>query len=167
MGVGALVIRFTRATRFFCVCALLLLTALVSIGTRSVTVSTPYSFRGRPLPVVIYRSLDNGSPTGLTLEDLERDIAWLEENNYTALSEQELVAALRREVPLPAAPVLLLFDEEAASFKAVLPLLKQAGLPWFSIGKSTLLANELRAAGYPVTRIERVGGFSVGEQVGA
>ena len=166
-GGGELVIRFTRATRFFCACALLALTALVSIGTRSVTVSTPYSFRGRPLPVVIYRNLENGSPTGLTLKDLKQDIAWLEENSYTALSEQELVAALRREIPLPAAPVLLLFDDQAESFKAVLPLLKQAGLPWFSIGKSNLLANELRAAGYPVTRIERVGGFGIGEQVGA
>ena len=163
-----MVIRFTRATRFFCVCALLLLTALISIGTRSITVSTPYAFRGRAMPVVIYRGLNGGKPTSLTLEALGEDLAWLAENGYTALSERELVAALRRKAPLPASPVLLLFDDSAKSFAAeVLPMLKEAGLPWFSLSKSVLLANELRAAGYPVTRLERVGGFTIEEQMGA
>ena len=163
-----MVIRFTKATRFFCVCALLLLTALISIGTKSISVSTPYTFRGHPMPVVIYRNLNDGKPASLTLEDLRADIAWLAEEGYTALSEQELVAALRREAPLPASPVLLLFDDSAKTFKTgALPMLKEAGLNWFSMSKSTLLANELRAAGYPVTRIERVGGFTIEEQVNA
>ncbi|MCL2495376.1 MAG: hypothetical protein FWE98_06955 [Oscillospiraceae bacterium] len=163
-----MVIRFSRAARFFCACALLLLTALISIGTRSVSVSTPYDFRGRALPVVIYRNLNDGGPASLTLEDLRADIAWLAEQGYEALSERDLVAALRREFPLPAAPVLLLFEDGAERFEAdVLPILREAGLNWFSVGKSALLANELRAAGYPVTRIERVAGFTVGEQVNA
>ena len=163
-----MVIRFTRATRFFCVCALLLLTALISIGTKSVSVSTPYTFRGRPMPVVIYRGLDSGRPTSLTLEELGKDIAWLAQSGYTALSEQELVAALRRESPLPESPVLLLFDDSAKPFKAgALPLLKEAGLPWFPLSKSGLLSNELRAAGYPVTRLERVSGFALEEQINA
>ena len=163
-----MVIRFTKATRFLCVCALLLLTALVGIGTKSVTVSTPYTFRGRAMPVVVYRDLSGGKPTSLTLDDLKADIAWLAGEGYEALSEQELVAAMRRESPLPAHPVLLLFDDSAKTFTAhVLPMLKEAGLNWFSISKSILLANELRAAGHPVTRIERVGGFTIGEQVNA
>ena len=163
-----MVIRFTRATRFFCVCALLLLTALISIGTRSVSVSTPYTFRGRAMPVVIYRSLNGGKPTSLTPDELKADIAWLAENGYTALSEQELVAALRREAPLPERPVLLLFDDGARSFAAnVQPLLKEAGLPWFPLSKSGLLSGELRAAGYPVTRLERVSGFTIAEQINA
>jgi len=163
-----MVIRFTRATRFFCVCALLLLTALVSIGTRSVSVSTPYAFRGRPLPVVVYRNLNDGRPAGLTLKELEQDLAWLAENGYAALSEQDLVAALRREAPLPASPVLLLFDDAAKSFETdVLPILNAAGLPWFPLSKSGLLSDELRAAGYPVTRLERVGGFTIEEQINA
>jgi len=163
-----LVIRFTRATRFFCACALLLLMALISIGTKSVSVSTPYTFRGRPLPVVIYRGLEDGRPTGLTLEELGKDIAWLAQEGYTALSEPELVAALRRKAPLPEAPVLLLFDDAAKSFAAgALPMLREAGLPWFPLSKSVALANELRAAGYPVTRIERVGGFTMEAQINA
>ena len=163
-----MVIRFTKAARFLFVCALLLLTALISIGTKSVTVSTPYSFRGRAMPLVIYRNLDNGGPTSLTLEELKADIAWLAGEGYSALSEQELVAALRRESPLPENPVLLLFDDGAKSFAAhVLPILKEAGLPWFPMGKYALLSNELRAAGYPVTRIERVSVFGIGEQINA
>ena len=163
-----MVIRFTKATRFFCVCALLLLTALISIGTRSISVSTPYTFRSRPLPVVIYRDLGGAHPTSLALEELERDLAFLEERGYTPLSEQELVAALRRETPLPANPVLLLFDEGSKPFAAgALPLLKEAGLPWLPMSKSTQLSNELRAAGYPVTRLERVSGFTLEEQMGA
>jgi hypothetical protein len=163
-----MVIRFTKAARFLCACALLLLTALVSIGTKSVTVSTPYSFRGRAMPVVIYRGLDGGRPTGLTLEELRADIAWLAGEGYEALSERELVAALRRESPLPGSPVLLLFDDGAESFRTgALPLLEEAGLPWFPMGKYGLLSGELRAAGYPVTRIERVSGFTLAEQLNA
>ena len=163
-----MVIRFTKAARFLCVCALLLLTALIGIGTKSVTVSTPYSTRGPAMPVVVYRNLDNGKPNGLTLDELEADIAWLEAEGYEALSELELVAALRRESPLPEHPVLLLFDDQAKSFTSnVQPILKEAGLNWFSMSKSNLLSNELRAAGYPVTRIERVSGFEVGEQINA
>jgi len=163
-----MVIRFTRATRFFCVCALLLLTALISIGTKSITVSTPYTFRGRPMPVVIYRDLDGSKPTGLALEALREDLAWLAQAGYTALSERDLMAALRREAPLPESPVLLLFDDGAKSFSAgVLPMLKEAGLPWFPLSKSALLSSELRAAGYPVTRLERVGGFTLEEQINA
>ena len=163
-----MIIRFTKATRFLCVCALLLLTALISIGTKSISVSTPYAFRGRPLPVVIYRNLNDGGPASLSLGGLRADLAWLAGNEYTALSEQELVAALRREAPLPESPVLLLFDDSAKAFAAeVLPILKEAGLPWFPLSKSGLLSNELRAAGYPVTRIERVGGFTVEEQITA
>ena len=69
-----MVIRFTKATRFLCVCALLALTALVGIGTKSVSVSTPYTFRGRAMPVVIYRNLGDGKPNSPTLEDLRADI---------------------------------------------------------------------------------------------
>ncbi|MCL2301239.1 MAG: hypothetical protein FWC27_13945 [Firmicutes bacterium] len=163
-----MVIRFTRAARFFCACALLLLTALVSVGTRSVSVSTPYTFRGRPLPVVIYRNISGGRPTDISFEEFKKDLAWLAENGYTALSESELVAALRREAPLPESPVLLLFDEGAKSFRTeALPVLKEAGLAWFPLSKSGLLSNELRAAGYPVMRVERVSGFTMGEQMNA
>lgn len=160
-----MVIRFTKATRFLCVCALLLLTALISIGTKSISVSIPYAFRD-PLPVVLYRYVGSEHPVNPSAKELQSDLAYLKENGYTALSEQELVAALRLERPLPANPVLLLFDDSAKSFSAeMLPLLQAADLPWLPLSKSSLLSSELQSAGYPVTHIERVSGFSLEEQL--
>ena len=161
-----MVIRFTRATRFFCVCIMLAVTALISIGTRTISVSAPYSARGETLPVVIYRGVGGSLPTALSLRELQSDLAYLAKEGYTALSEQDLVAALRRESPLPEAPVLLLFDDGADAFAGtVLPLLEQRGLPWFSMSKSALLTQELRTAGHPVTRLERIAGFTLEEQL--
>lgn len=161
-----MVIRLTKATRFFLACALLLLTALISIGTKSISVSTPYTFRGQPLPVVLYRSIEDGQPTGLTLRGLELDLAYLEEQGYTPLSEQELVAALRREAPLPEQPVFLLFADDTKIFASqVRPMLEGAGIAWLSLDRANLLSSELRSAGYSVMRIERTAGFTLAEQI--
>ncbi|MCL2107206.1 MAG: hypothetical protein FWH26_09175 [Oscillospiraceae bacterium] len=157
-----MVIRVTRATKFFCVCAFLLVSVMVSIGTRSITVSSPYAAGRTPLPLLLYRGLETGGPTALTVEDLRRDIAFLRENGYAAVSERELLAALRREAPLPDRPVLLLFDDTLASFaETVRPCLEQAGTAWFPLAKAGLLSKELRAAGMPVTRLERTAGIGM------
>jgi len=156
-----MVIRLTKATRFFCICALLLVTALISIGTRSVSVSAPYTSSGRALPVVAYRM---GTPVSPTPREVQEDLARLRAGEYTALSERDLVASLRREAPLPARPVLLLFDDKAAAFaKQLRPLLEESGLPWLPLSKAELLTKELRAAGVPVAQLERVAGFTLEE----
>ena len=166
-----MVIRLTKATRFFCICALLLVTALISIGTRSISVSAPYNFRSQPLPmgnqllpIVIYRV---DTPTCPSLHEMKEDLAGLQGGDYTALSERELVASLRRESALPARPVLLLFDDAAPAFAEQLrPLLEESGLPWLPLSKAGLLTQELRAAGYAVARVERAAGFTLEEQLG-
>jgi hypothetical protein len=156
-----MVIRLTKATKFFCLCALLLISVLISLGTRSITVSTPYAGEQTPLPLLLYRSLGEGE-RALNRNDVRRDLAYLLQNGYTAVSEQELLAALRREAPLPAQPVVLLFDDANPAFAAeVLPVLQEAGLPWFPLHKATALSKELRVAGYPVTRLERVAGIAM------
>ncbi|MDR0531508.1 MAG: hypothetical protein LBG83_05525 [Oscillospiraceae bacterium] len=155
-----MVIKITKATRFFCICALLLVTALISIGTKSVTVSAPYTPRGAALPLLIYRA--TGAPTALRPRDVQTDLAWLAKQGYTALSEQELVAALRRQIPLPEQPILLMFDDAAKEFRqSILPLLERERIPWFSASKSADLSNELRAAGFPVKRMERTAGLGL------
>jgi len=167
-----MVIRLTRATRFFCVCAMLAVTALISIGTKSISVSAPYGVRGRgafpgaSLPLVIYRDIGGDSPLALRLQELRDDLDFLTGSGYTALSERDLMAALRRETPLPGEPVLLLFDDGGEFADKLKPLLEEQGIPWFSLGQSTLLSQELRAAGYPVTRLERTAGFTLEEQLG-
>jgi len=153
-----MVIRFTKATRFFCICALLLVTALVSIGTRSVSVAAPYK-PGEALPVVIYRA---GIPTSPSAQEIRGDLSAL--GGFTPLSEQDLVAALRHALPLPARPVLLLFDDDDPGFaEGLRPLLDESGLPWLPLSKAALLSKELRAAGYPVLQLERVSGFALQE----
>jgi len=161
-----MVIRFTKATRFFCVCVLLLLTALISIGTRSMSVSAPYNTRHNTLPVVVYRSVESGSPTALSLRELKEDLDYLVGGDYYVLSEQELVAALRLERAIVGRPVLLLFDNRAENFaQDIQPLLEERELPWFSLEQSTILTRELRAAGFPITRLERSGAFTLEEQL--
>ena len=163
-----MVIRFTKATRFICICLMLLITALISIGTRSMSVSAPYQTRHSPLPVVVYRAVENGCPTASSLRDLRQDLDYLRENGYTVLSEQELVAALRREQALPERAVLLLFDDRAEHFAGeIQPLLDEHELPWIPLEKSAVLTRELRAAGFPVTRLERSGVFALEEQINA
>ena len=161
-----MVIRFTKATRFLCVCVMLAVTALISISTKSISVSAPYNARSKPLPVVVYRGIEDGSPTALSLRELRDDLAFLAGSGRAALSEQALVSALRREASLPGEPLLLLFDDSAKRFRSkIQPLLEEQGLPWFSLEKAALLSQELRAAGCPVVRLERRAGFTLEEQL--
>jgi len=165
-GGGKMVIRITKAMRFFFVCALLLVTALISIGTRSISVSAPYNAQplpGRPLPIVVYHA---DTPTSPSPREVREDLDGLLSGGYAALSERDLVASLRRESALPARSVLLLFDDRAPAFGQLRPLLEESGLPWLPLDKAGLLTQELRAAGYAVVRVERVAGFTLVEQLG-
>ena len=154
-----MVIRLTKATKFFCLCALLLVSVLISIGTRSITVSTPYAPNSEALPVLIYR-------TAAAANELASDMAYLSRNGYTVISETELTAALRRQSPLPARPVLLVFDEGMVGFsEQIAPSLKAKSLPWFGLSKLGALSNELRTAGYPVTRLERIAGVAMEQYI--
>jgi hypothetical protein len=147
---------------------LLLVTALISIGTKSISVSAPYATRSAPLPVIIYRAVEldgKASATALPIRVLERDLDYIQ-SGFNALSEQDIVAALRNEAPFPEAPVLLVFNDEPKSFHAkIKPLLAQRQLPWFSMRKITTLVSEMRRAGYPITRLERAAVFSLEEQL--
>ena len=160
-----MVIRFTKTTKFFLVCALLLVTALISIGTKSMSVSAPYSAPAA-LPLVIYRDIGEDSPTSLDIQGVRDDLDYLRKH-FTALSEQEIVYTLRRKKALTLSPVLLIFDDTAETFGAeILPLLEERELPWFSVSKAKTLTDELRTAGFPVKQFERTGGISIEEQLG-
>ena len=160
-----MVIRFTKITKFLLVCALLLVTALISIGTRSMSVSAPYAAPAA-LPLVIYRDIGGDAPTSLDLQGFRADLDYLREH-FTALSEQEIVYTLRQKKALTRSPVLLIFDDTTEIFTAhILPLLEERELPWFSASKAKTLVDELRVAGFPVKQFERTGGISLEEQLG-
>jgi hypothetical protein len=151
-----MVIRFSKATQFFCLCVLLLAGVLVSLSTRSITVSTPFSSRGEELPVLLYRKVGEPGSESFPLAQLRSDLAYFKERGHTPVSEQELLKAIRREAELPERPVLLLFEDERPLFQSLArPLLLREGVPWFPLAKSAALARELRMAGYAVVRMER------------
>ena len=159
-----MVIRFTKTTKFLLVCALLLVTALISIGTKSMSVSAPYS-APPVLPLVIYRDIGGDTPTSLDMQGFRADLDYLQEHR-TALSEQEIVYTLRQKKLLTLTPVLLIFDDTSEHFGAhILPLLEERELPWFSVSKAKTLADELRTAGLSVKQIERSGGIALEEQL--
>ncbi|MCL2195443.1 MAG: hypothetical protein FWB76_05770 [Oscillospiraceae bacterium] len=162
-----MIIRLTKATRFLIICALLLVTALIGIGTRSVTVSAPYTSRSQAMPVIVYRAVDGESPAAVPLRQLEDDLDFLLHAGYSALGEPELVAALRRQATLPGHAVLLLFDNTCERFaRDVLPLLEERELAWIPVEKSGVLTRELRAAGHSVARYERTPTLTLEEQLG-
>jgi len=161
-----MVIRFTRATRFLLICILLLITALISIGTKSMSVSAPYA-APIALPVIVYRGIENGEPAALRLQELQHDLDFIQER-FNALSEQDVVCTLRREKALTRTPVLLIFDDTAENFaNEILPLLDENEIPWFSAAKRATLVNELRSAGFPVAQLERTGGVALRDQINA
>ncbi|MCL2446306.1 MAG: hypothetical protein FWD06_06025 [Oscillospiraceae bacterium] len=161
-----MIIRLTKATRFLIICALLLVTALIGIGTRSVTVSAPYTPRAQAMPVIVYRAMERDSPAAISLQQLEDDLDFLLDNDFVVLGEPDLVAALRRQATLPGHAVLLLFDDTCRKFtRRVLPLLEERELPWIPAEKSGLLTRELRAAGHSVARYERTPTLTLQQQL--
>lgn len=159
-GVCGMIIRLNKATRFLCICAMLTVTALISIGTRGMTVSAPYQVRTNTVPVIVYRA------EAVSLRELQEDLEYLASGGYVVISEPELVAALRRERELPEKTVVLLFDDSCEVFeRTVRPLLAEQELPWFSLEKSAVLTRELRTAGHPVARFERGSVFTLEEQM--
>jgi len=162
-----MIIRLTKATRFLLICVLLLVTVLIGIGTRSVTVSAPYQPRAQAMPVIVYRALGDDSPAAVPLRQLRDDLDFLLHEDFSALGEPDLVAALRRQTSLPGHAVLLLFDNTCERFAHdVLPLLEERELPWIPMEKSALLTRELRAAGHSVARYERTPTLALEEQLG-
>jgi len=161
-----MIIRLTKATRFVLICALLMMTALIGIGTRSVTVAAPYSPRAQALPVIVYRIVGGEYPAAVSLRQLEDDLDYLLDGDYAVLGEPDLVAALRRQTSLPGHAVLLLFDNTCERFAHdILPLLQERELPWIPLEKSALLTRELRAAGHSVARYERTPTLTLEQQL--
>jgi len=161
-----MIIRLTKATRFLCICVLLLATALIGIGTRSVTVSAPYTSRAQALPVIVYRTVGGDSPAAVSLRQLKDDLDFLLHGGFAVLGEPDLVAALRRQASLPGHAVLLLVDNTCEHFAHdILPLLEERELPWIPLEKSALLTRELRAAGHSVARYERTPTLALEEQL--
>ncbi|MDR1733576.1 MAG: hypothetical protein LBR73_01645 [Oscillospiraceae bacterium] len=157
-----MVIRITRAGKFALVCVLLVITAVIALKTSTITVSTPYSGVTAPVPILVYRSAEGKSPVAATLTDVQQDVAFLKDAGYAFMSEEVLMGALRSEKALPGKSVLLVFDENLSGFNPdIQAFLAAESLSWFTLDEAGTLMDELRAAGCPITKLERSAGVSL------
>ncbi len=115
------------------------------------------------IPVLCYHVVST-TPSGryqLSLAKFEQQMAYLAANGYTPLTADEYHAVMTGQMPSPAKPILLTFDDGTADFATtVVPVLERHGFPatqfavsdWVDTpGKlsSTQLAS-LHAQGYDV-----------------
>jgi peptidoglycan/xylan/chitin deacetylase (PgdA/CDA1 family) len=82
------------------------------------------------VPILAYHKVgDTEEAYSVSPPDFERQMRWLAENGYTAVSLDELVAHLTAGAPLPGRPVVITFDDGYAdNYAAALPILKKYGL---------------------------------------
>ncbi|MDR2524880.1 MAG: hypothetical protein LBC83_01605 [Oscillospiraceae bacterium] len=160
-----MVIRLTKATKFLCLCALLLVSVLISLSTRSITVHTPYAGEPQTVALLLYQSLGEEA-NALRGDDVAADMACLARDGYTPLSQEDLRAVLRSETKLPPRAVVLLFDDQAPAFTTeAKPVLEASALPWLPMTELTVILRDLQQAGYPVVRLERVAGVALPVQL--
>ncbi|MCL2817670.1 MAG: polysaccharide deacetylase family protein [Clostridiales bacterium] len=90
-------------------------------------------FAGEALiPVVMYHRLseDRGSLGKYTItpEEFESDLLYLQEHGYVTVTVDDLLAFVKKGVPLPEKPVMLTFDDGYHSdYRYVFPLLRKYG----------------------------------------
>lgn len=84
------------------------------------------------LPIVMYHHVsDNETLLGayvITPQELEADLRWLQENNYTSITAQELLDWYYGDFTMPEKPCMITFDDGFESTSVVAaPLLEQYG----------------------------------------
>ena len=63
---------------------------------------------------------------GITPQELERDLEYLNENGYTPIHIKDLIGFVERDERLPNKPIILTFDDgNSGDYKYVLPLMQQ------------------------------------------
>jgi peptidoglycan/xylan/chitin deacetylase (PgdA/CDA1 family) len=106
------------------------------LGARGPLFGSPAA--GRPeldVPILIYHHVAPDLPTdpdqasiSVTTSALSDQLAWLAENGYTSITVAELYNAFYYDLPLPAKPVVLVFDDGYSEvYQLAFPLLKQHG----------------------------------------
>ncbi len=103
-----------------------------------------------PLPVIMYHSIcDDGEQTSkfvINRSALEKDLKYIADNGYTAISSAELIDFVENGTPLPEMPILITFDDGYFNnYCYAYPLLKQYNTKAIIsiIGKYTDLYSEI------------------------
>ena len=105
------------------------------------------------LPVLMYHSvIDGGQSYSISPAELERHLAALKENGYTAVSFDDVKAYVNQRKKLPDKPIVISFDDGYENnFTEAYPVLKKYDMPAtiFVIGKS--LGRTVYTDGKPMT----------------
>lgn len=81
-----------------------------------------------PLPVIMYHSVCEKSPSDYTVtpQQLDSDLAWLNANSFTSVSAEQLISFADGKETLPEKPVLITFDDGFYNnLSLALPLLEK------------------------------------------
>ena len=106
-----------RRTRWAVMAAVVVLAAVAAVGW----LGSP----GEGLPVLTYHHIGDG-PDWLYVRpaDFERQLVYLRDNGYTAISVMELARGLSGRAPLPRRPVVITFDDGYEdNYTAAFPIL--------------------------------------------
>lgn len=96
----------------------------------------PGAPRDEPVPILMYHVVGNPPPSApwphlfVDPEELEAQLAWLEEHGFEAVTLTHVLWHWRDAVPLPRRPVVITFDDGYHGVEArALPLLARRGWP--------------------------------------
>lgn len=101
---------------------------------------------GAGIPVLTYHQInDDAKWWSVSTADFERQLVYLRENGYTAISVGELAAGLAGRRQLPPRPVVITFDDGYAdNYQAAFPILTRQGMK----GTFFVVTGRMGQAGY-------------------
>lgn len=100
----------------------------ISYETQSTQVSTQASYI--ELPIIMYHHItENEANTGkytVHISEFQKDLEYIQNNGYTAVTVSDLVSYVKKEAELPKKPIMITFDDGFESFyKLAYPILKE------------------------------------------
>ncbi|MCL2061017.1 MAG: polysaccharide deacetylase family protein [Firmicutes bacterium] len=117
-----------------CVCIVATLAAF-SVNRQSSALKEVHSAnegaKGVPLPILMYHTVCPGYNQRYIISPaaLEKDLQYIKESGYTAITVADLIAYKENDVPLPEKPIMLTFDDgNRTNFIYVFPLLQKYNL---------------------------------------
>lgn len=112
------------------------------------------------VPILMYHAVSDDAAPGIrrlsvTPRSLDRQVGFLADHGYTAMTFSGLTTAYETDTPLPAKPVVLTFDDGYADFvHSAWPILRRRDFPATVFVTSGWLADAgVNAAGSPLDRM--------------
>lgn len=124
-----MVFKISKVRVFSITVAVLTLALAAAINTQSITVGTPVG-NNTPLPIIMYHQItlhpNRANKFTVTLEQLEKDFAYIKSQGYTTITVKDLTDWVENGKKLPAKPVMLTFDDGyETAYTLLLPLLQK------------------------------------------